>query len=121
MIKELGGVTLPTSLDWPDRYGSSGCTGITRTMLNGSAVTFGPVPQPQKITLISGDDFGWFTLEQANDLLALLRLPGPHVLHWGDLLIKVAFDFQQNAIALKPLYPNAVYLNGSVSLIKVEE
>lgn len=119
-MKTLGAITLPTGLHWLDQYASLGTAGVVRTALNGAAVVFGPSPQPRKIALSAGDDHGWFTPEQADALIVLAATPGPHVLHWQGTEFQVAFDHSQGAaVNLTPLYPNAPYLTGTISLIEV--
>ncbi len=119
-MKQLAAIVLPAGLHWQDQYTSLGSAGVVRTTLNGAAVVFGPSAQPRKITLVAGDNHGWFTPEQADALMALAAMSGPHVLHWQGNDFQVVFDHAQGAaVNLVPLYPNAPYLTGSLSLIEV--
>lgn len=119
-MKKLDSLVLPNGLYWQDQYASLGTTGVVRTALNGGAVIFGPHTQPRKITLSAGDDYGWLTPDQAEALMALSAAVGPHVLHWNGTDYQVAFDHSQNAaVNLTPLFPNAPYLTGTLSLIEV--
>lgn len=120
-MKRLASIILPSGLYWADQFSSQGTTGVVRTALGGSAVVFGPAQQPRKITLIASEETGgWFTTAQADALLDLSRQPGPHVLSWYGSDYNVTFDHgQAAAVSLQPLWPNASYLTGTLSLIEV--
>lgn len=117
-MKKLGGVDLPSALEWEDFGQSHGVGTVHRLALDGSLVTFsGPTLEP--ITLRAGDDHGWFSTAIVTSLLTLAASTVSTTLVWGGMSIPVRFDHTSGpAVNLAPLYPGAPWYTGTISLIK---
>lgn len=116
-MNTLGGVNLPSGLVMQEAGHSLGRRTVTRQTLDGPPLIFAGA-QPKRLTLIAGDDYGWFDEATKDALIALATASDTADLTWGGATDTAAFDHENGpAVTLTPLYPGAVYYSGAITLI----
>lgn len=116
-MKSLGGITLPNGLEMQEAAHALGRKTIARQTLDGTPVVFAGAAL-QRVTLVAGDDYGWFDEATKDALVALASAADTAELVWGSETHDVAFDHESGpAVQLDPLWPGALYYTGSITLI----
>lgn len=116
-MNTLGGINLPSGLVMQEAGHSLGRKTVLRQTLDGQPILFAG-SQPKRITLVAGDDYGWFDESTKDALIALATASDTTDLIWGGTTETVAFDHENGAaVTLTPLYPGAVYYSGAIALI----
>ena len=121
----LGGLALPSGLQWTNRHSSQAIQQTLDYALDGSPVIYSAAKSGGLlITLESLEDSGWFSQTQADAVMALANqvLGATQALFFSfdDYTAWVLFAHQTPpAVDLKPLYPASDRYIGRVSLITV--
>lgn len=125
--RTLGGLALPDDLQWVERGQAAARSTVTRRALDGQVHLF-HAPAVVRVTLLSGQDHGWFSRAQAQDLLALANAALSVDLVWHDALHptprtwRVAFDHEAGAaVDFSELWPGCEVLTGRILLVVLEE
>ena len=131
VIKTLGGVGLPTGLQWVQAGHAQGRGSVARLDLAGRPWVF-TAPALRRITLVATEDMGWLTTAQVQALHSLATTSADAVLVWQEptsgpsgpsgRTMRVAFDNEQGpAVAMTEIVPNCGWWTGTVSLIALED
>ncbi|MCW5650552.1 MAG: hypothetical protein KIS62_12465 [Ramlibacter sp.] len=124
-MNTLGGIDLPEGLVWSESGQAQGRRTALRTALDGTPVVFAGAA-PQRVTLTSGDDHGWFDEVTAAALLDLAESSPTAVLVWADPLRPTAtraaaFDHESApAVQMEPLWPGCAVYTGRIALILID-
>lgn len=120
MAKSLGGVALPSGLDWPDRYEYAPVASRVARTLGGRVVVFSSaLVQGQRITLEARDKVAVLQEATVTALQALAAVPGAtYTLDWDGEQHLVMFDTSGQALRLERIHPLTIYF-GAVALITV--
>lgn len=119
----LGPLSLPSGLEVQERGHSQGVQTATRMSLDGRVVHWRS-PVLRRLTLVAGDDHGWLSQQQVQDLRALaVATPVQPVLLHHPLLtadVSVVFDHSQGAaVELSPLFAGALFYQGVIRLMLI--
>lgn len=121
-MKTLGGVTLPDSIEWIDKYtGSPVGQSVSRT-LGGALVTFNQdLVDGVLITLSAQDEVCWLTQAEVDAIKALADQVGAQfVLNWEGTNYNVMFrHYEPPAFEVNPIWPHNEYYIGTIKLITV--
>ncbi len=116
-MKTLGGIPLPNGLEMQEAAHALGRKTVARQTLDGTPVVFAGAAL-QRVTLVAGDDYGWFDEAAKDALVALAAAADTAELVWNDIPYDVAFDHESGpAVLLTPLWPGALHYTGSITLI----
>ena len=125
ILKTLGGIALPTGLQWVQAGHAQGRGSVARLDLGGNPWVF-TAPALRRITLVATEDMGWLTTAQVQALHSLAATSADAVLVWQDPThsrsMRVAFDHEQGpAVAATEIVPHCGWWTGTVSLIVLED
>lgn len=125
IIKTLGGIALPTGLQWVQAGHGLGRGSVARLDLAGRPWVF-TAPALRRITLVATEDMGWLTTAQVQALHSLANSSAEATLVWQDAahnrVMRVAFDHEQGpAVAATEIVPNSGWWTATVSLIVLED
>lgn len=123
----LGGLSLPPSLIWPERYAASQAAQSIRRTLGGNVILQARgLVKGRTITLISQEDSGWFTRVQVKALVDMANDPvGQYSLVFGVETFDVCFNHTSPpAVEFKALVPRVPdedgdYYLGQLKLIEI--
>ncbi|MBF0181315.1 MAG: hypothetical protein HQM03_14935 [Magnetococcales bacterium] len=121
-MKSLGGLILPYSLQWKNRFDWSPVAQETARTLGGSNVVWhSGLTGGRPIDLEAEGDVTWLTLAQVVAIYALASQPGGVFdLVWEDEVFLVMFRHQDPpAISFTPIRPHCSFFNGLIKLMEV--
>ena len=125
ILKTLGGIALPTGLQWVQVGHAQGRGSVARLDLAGRPWVF-TAPALRRITLVATEDMGWLTTAQVQALYSLAATSTDAVLVWEDnthsRAMRVAFDHEQGpAVATTEIVPGCGWWTGAILLIILED
>lgn len=125
ILKTLGGIALPTGLQWVQAGHAQGRGSVARLDLAGRPWVF-TAPALRRITLVATEDMGWLTTAQVQALHSLAATSTDAVLVWEDdthsRAMRVAFDHEQGpAVATTEIVPGSGWWTGTILLIILED
>ena len=125
ILKTLGGIALPTGLQWVQAGHAQGRGSVARLDLGGNPWVF-TAPALRRITLVATEDMGWLTTAQVQALHSLAATSADAVLVWQDPThsrsMRVAFDHEQGpAVATTEIVPGSGWWTGTLLLIILED
>ena len=121
-MKSLGGLVLPDSLQWTDRWDWTPAAQEVGRTLGGSLVVWSQTLEGgQPITLEAQDDVTWLSLTQVEALSTLAAQAGAtFTLIWDSEAFTVMFrNHDLPAISFRPIWPNYHLFTGTIKLIRV--
>lgn len=125
ILKTLGGIALPTGLQWVQVGHAQGRGSVARLDLGGNPWVF-TAPALRRITLVATEDMGWLTTAQVQALHSLAATSTDVVLVWQEpphsRVMRVAFDHEQGpAVATTEIVPGCGWWTGTLLLIILED
>lgn len=125
ILKALGGIALPTGLQWVQVGHAQGRGSVARLDLAGRPWVF-TAPALRRITLVATEDMGWLTTAQVQALHSLAATSTDAVLVWQEpphsRAMRVAFDHEQGpAVATTEIVPGSGWWTGTILLIILED
>ena len=121
-MKSLGGLILPDSLQWTDRWEwTPTAQEVARTLAGSLVVWSQQLIGGQPVTLAAEDAVTWLSLTQVETLSALASQAGAtFTLIWDSETFTVMFRIHDPpVVAFKPLWPHHTLFTGTIKLIKV--
>ncbi|MBF0126638.1 MAG: hypothetical protein HQM02_05440 [Magnetococcales bacterium] len=121
-MKQLGGLILPDSLQWKNRYDWAPVAQETaRTLGGGNVVWHSGLTGGRPIDLEAEGDVTWFTLAQVEAIHAMAVQPGSVFdLVLDGEVFQVMFRHQDPpTLSFTPIFPHARFFNGSIRLMEV--
>jgi len=120
VAKTLGGLTLPDSIEWPDRYEHVPVASAVDVTLGGLAVIHSaPLVKGQNITLQARDQVCWLDTPTVQALQSLAAVPGAtYTLDWEGEQHTVMFSGQR-PLRFDPVLPHASWWFATLILITV--
>jgi len=121
VAKTLGGVTLPDSTEWTDRYAAGLVDQAVDVTLGGNPVVHSAARQlAQAITLEARDRVTWLTTAEVQSIQALAQVPGAgYTLDWDGDTHTVVFDHSAGALRFEPVLPHADQWTGTIRLLTI--
>jgi len=121
VAKTLGTVTLPDSIEWPDRYSETGVLQAVDLTLGGTPVVHSVARERGlPITLQARERVTWLDTPTVQALQALAAVPGAtYTLDWEGEQHTVAFDHERGALRFEEVLPHAGQWTGTIRLITV--
>lgn len=125
ILKTLGGIALPTGLQWVQVGHAQGRGSVARLDLAGRPWVF-TAPALRRITLVATEDMGWLSTAQVQALHSLAATSTDAVLVWQEpphsRSMRVAFDHEQGpAVATTEIVPGSGWWTGTLLLIILED
>lgn len=121
----LGGIELSNSMVWQERYTGRSVQATERRFLGGGLhITAAKLTGGKPITLAAGEEFGWLTRDQVEQVMALASDPvGVYTLLFNGASYEVAFRHSEApAVEMFPLIArtndeSGDYFAGQIKLI----
>ncbi len=122
MVKQLGTLVLPDSLEWAEEHEPFGIAQSTDRTLGGAQVVHTrTVTKGREITLQARERVCWLTQADVDAFKAMATQPGAtFTLIWGSQTFTVMFRHHQPpAHEFEPLFPHGDTYTGRIRLMTV--